>query len=159
MLVFAAMMLSAGIELEQLADRLVALGLGLLLLVFAFWAVFDSLLHLIGAVKVVTGDRSLTIQNTFTKHHIRWEEITEFGTYKRIAHYQYIRVYYVKAYRYGDRKIRVCGDSLQNLNELIETVFQKARNARFVWIENHAVIPFTRHMVTLPWKRETRNRS
>jgi hypothetical protein len=152
MLLFARMMLSAGINLEQLQDRLVAMGVGLLFLLIALWGLLDSSLHLVGAVKVITNDRSLTIQNVFSTHSINWEDITEFGTYK----HWHIRVYYLKTKRYGDRKIQVCTEYLQELDELIETVFLKATYAKCLWIENIAVIPFTRRIEIVPWERKTR---
>lgn len=113
-------------------------------------------MNLFGKIKVTTSERSLLIQNALSWHSINWEDITEFGTYKRIAHYPYLRVYYLKTKKYGDRKIQVCVESLQNLDKLIETVFLKATYATFLWIENIAVIPFTGRIEVIPWERKTR---
>jgi hypothetical protein len=151
MLLFAGMMLSAGIHLERLGDRLVAMGIGLFILFFTLWRLLDSSLHLVGRVKVITNDQSLIIQNGLRKHAINWEDITEFGTYR----HWHIRAYYLRTRRYCDRKIPVCTESLQELDELIDAVFLKATYAKCLWIENIAVIPFTRRIKTIPWERKT----
>jgi hypothetical protein len=38
-------------------------------------------------------------------------------------------------------------------NALLDEVFRKAVNARFVRIENEALIPFTKRMKIVPWNR------
>jgi hypothetical protein len=101
---------------------------------------------------VITIDRGLIIQNGLRKYSINWEDIAEFGTYKQ----WHIRAYYLKAKKYGDRKVQVCTESLLELDELIETVLRKALNARFLWSENVAVIPFTRRIVVISWERKPR---
>jgi hypothetical protein len=146
---FGMMLLLAALSSENLSDRLVTMGLGLLFLFFSLrWV-----LLVFGMFNVTTSDRGLIIRNALTTRSINWDEITEFGTHRRIACYQYVRVFYLKAKSYGDRKITVCGESIGDLDALLEEVFQKAVNARFVRIENLALIPFTRKMKTIPWKR------
>ena len=150
MVLFGMMLLLAALSSENLSDRLVTIGLGLLFLSLPLrWV-----LLVFGMFNVITSDRGLIIRNGLTTRSINWDEITQFGTYKQISIYQYVRVFYLKANSYGDRKIKVCGESIGDLNALLEEVFQKAANARFVRIENLALIPFTRKMKTIPWRRD-----
>ncbi|HMF47704.1 MAG TPA: hypothetical protein VK603_03610 [Candidatus Saccharimonadales bacterium] len=142
--------LIAGLSAEVLSDRMVAIGLGLCFL----WLPLYSLLAIFGVINVTTSSRGLTIKNALTTRSVNWEEVTEFGTYRRIGYQQYFTVFYLKANRYGDRKIHVCGPSIENINALLDEVFRKAVNARFVRIENEALIPFTRKMKIVPWIRD-----
>jgi hypothetical protein len=148
--VLAARLLVAGLSAEALPDQIVPIVLGLLfLLVPVCW-----LLLLFRVISVTTSGRGLIIRNLLKTRSINWEEITEFGTYRRIGFQQYFTVFYLRANRYGDRKIRVCGASIENINGLLDEMFQKAVNARFVRIENVALIPFTRKMKIVPWIRD-----
>ena len=145
----AAMLFVAGSSAEALPDQMVPIGLGLLFLLLPLrW-----LLHVLGVISVTTSGRGLTIKNVLTTRSVNWEEVTEFGTYRRIGYQQYFTVFYLKAIRYGDRKIHVCGPSIENINGLLDEVFQNAVNARFVRIENLAVIPFARKLKIVPWNR------
>ena len=138
MVLFGMMLLLAALSSENLSDRLVTIGLGLLFLSLPLrWV-----LLVFGMFNVITSDRGLIIRNGLTTRSINWDEITEFGTYRQISN------------SCGDRKIKVCGESIGDLNALLEEVFQKAANARFVRIENLALIPFTRKMKTIPWRRD-----
>lgn len=152
MLLFASTMFSAGLNLEQLSDRLPAISIGLFFCLVTVWLLLYSSLNLFGKIKVMTSERSLVIQNALSRYSINWEDIAEFGTYK----HWHIRAYYLKTKRYGDRKIQVCNEYLQELDQLIETVFLKATYAKCLWIENTAMIPFTRRKVVVPWERKTR---
>jgi hypothetical protein len=147
--VLAVRLFIAGSSAEALPDQMVPIGLALLFLSCPLlW-----LLHVRGVISVTTSRRGLTINNVLTTRSANWEEVTEFGTYRRIGYHQYFPVFYLKANRYGDRKIRVCWASIENIDGLLDEVFQKAVNARFVRIENLAVIPFTRKLKTVPWNR------
>ena len=142
--------LVAGLSAEALSDRMVAIGLGVCFL----WLPLYSLLAIFGVINVTTSSRGLRIKNALTTRSVNWQEVTEFGTQRRIGYQQYFTVFYLKAKKYGDRKIRVCGASIENINGLLDEVFRKAVNARFVRTENEALITFTKRMKTVPWVRD-----
>ena len=146
---FAMLLLSAGLSSDNLSDRSIAIGLGLNFLLLPLY----FLLRVFGAVGVITSDHGLAIKNVLMTRSINWEEITEFGTYKTIAPNHYVRIFYLKANKFGDRRIRVCGDSIEDINGLINEIFRKAVNARFLRIENVALIPFTKKFKITPWAR------
>ena len=153
LILLGIMMLRAGTNSEALPDRLLGTALGLLLLLASLWLLAGKWLRYVGFIKVVTDEGGLTIQNAFSNHSIKWEEITEFGTYIRRAGNVFVRIYYLKANKYRDREIVVCSRWIEDIGGLIDTIFQKALNARFLRIENTAIIPFTKKLQISRWER------
>jgi hypothetical protein len=143
------LLLFAGLSSDNLSDRSLAIGLGLSFLSLPLY----FLLLVFGAFDVTTSDRDLTIKNALMTRSVNWDEISEFGTYKTLASNHYVRIFYLKANKFGDRRIRVCGDSIEDINGLINEIFRKAVNARFLRIENVALIPFTKKLRITPWAR------
>ena len=51
----------------------------------------------------------------------------------------------------------LCNQYLENLHGLVDVMFLKAINAKFVIVENVAWVPFTRKIERIPW--DVHNRS
>jgi len=111
---------------------------------------------LTAAYKIITHDESLTVQNPFSTKTLHWKDITEFGTYT-IGYEHRIRLFYIKSTKFSDAKIKVCNEHLKDLKDLIDTIFLRAINAKFVVVENVALIPFTKRYQVVPWDRNDRS--
>lgn len=149
--------LAEALRSEELLYRLIVAIIGLVFALCALWIVISILLNLAGARKIITRDESLIIRNLSSVRTIGWEDITEFGTYKAGFAYSRKRHFYLKAREYGDKRIDLCTRYLENIKELIDTIFLRATNAKFVIVENIAWIPFTKNVQLIPWDR--RNKS
>jgi hypothetical protein len=158
-IVLGTMSLMASRNLEDLPDRLFASGFGFFLLLISLWWLVLGFMRRIGAINVTVSDQQLRINNVLSAQSFNWDEITEFGTYRRLSGRIFIRVYYVKTKNETDRQIHVCNEFLDNINEFIDVVFQKARNARFSCVENIACIPFARKLRITRWDRDGKTAS
>jgi hypothetical protein len=150
-----AMFFAAGLRLDELADQLVALGLGLLFLLGGLSATILLFVRHVGAIHIAVADKELIIKNAFTTRFINWEDITEFGTYRRVGPHYPVRVFYVKTKACPDQQIRVGNQFLEEVDSFIDEVFRRATNARFLRIENNAYVPFTKKLRSLPWERNS----
>ena len=104
-----------------------------------------------GKVLVSVNDKLLIVHNLFRTRQIAWSDIIEFGTDRRRSGRIFVRYFYVKLRGRPKKRIDICTDGLANLSELIDIVFQKATNAKFVIVNNVAWIPFTKEIEVLPW--------
>jgi hypothetical protein len=137
---------------ENLLPKLIAAIIGLFFAWCAAWILVTQVVTLAAIRKVITHAEAVTIQNLFSSRTIRWEDITEFGTYSVGLQYR-VRRFYLKTKSYGDEKIEVCTHYLDNLKDLIDTIFLRAVNADFVIVENLAWIPFTKRLQLVTWDR------
>jgi hypothetical protein len=130
----------------NLLPRLISATIGLFFTSISVWIVAVQIVNLAGVRRVIT------VQNLFSRKTIRWENITEFGTYT-IGFQHPLRRFYLKTKEHGDEKIDVCTRYLANLKDLIDTIFLKAVNGNFVVLANRAWIPFTKRLQLVPWDR------
>jgi hypothetical protein len=156
--IFVCAMLAKGFLADALGSqeflyRLITAIIGLLFLFCTVWILIVNLMNLAGVRKVITHDENLSVQNISSVRTIKWEEITEFGTYTVGFGHHRNRRYYLKAREYGDKRIDVCTQYLENVKDLIDTVFLRATNAKFVIVENVAWIPFTKQIQLVTWER------
>jgi len=133
-------------------SSLIAAIVGLLFAACGIWIFVIQVVNLAALRKVITRDEDLIIQNLFSSRTIPWEDIVEFGTYTVGFQYR-VRLFYLKSMQFGDEKIEVCSHYLNNLKDLIDTIFLRAVKANFVITENVATIPFTKRLQVLPWDR------
>ena len=145
------MFASAGWNADDISDRFVGLGLGVICLIVALRWLGAVSRHYLRIDPVTTSSSGVTISSLLTTKSIRWEDIAEFGTYRRLAG-RFVRMFYLKT-KQDEHEIRLCSESLEKINDLIDLVFQKARDARFVRIENIGVIPFVKKIKISPWDR------
>ena len=137
---------------ENLLPKLIDAIVGLFFAWCATWILVMQVATLAAVRKVITHDEVVTIQSLFSSRVIRWEDITEFGTYTVGFQYR-VRRFYLKIKNYGDEKIEVCTHYLDNLKDLIDTIFLRAVDANFVIMQNVARIPFTKRLQLVPWDR------
>ena len=137
---------------ENPISGLVAAIIGSFFAACCAWLLVMQVVNLAAVRKVITRDDSLIIQNLFSSRTIRWKDITEFGTYTVGFQYR-VRRFYLKSTERGDEKIEVCTHYLDNLKDLIDTIFLRAVNANFLIVENVAWIPFTKRLQLVPWDR------
>jgi hypothetical protein len=142
----------AGWKSRDISNRLLGIGLGALCLTIAIVWLSNVSRKFLRIYPVTTSSSGLKISTLFTTKSILWEDITEFGTYRRLAGRVFIRCFYLKT-KQDDREIRLCTDSLENVNDLIDVMFQTAKDARFVRIENIGAIPFIKKIQITLWDR------
>jgi hypothetical protein len=152
---FGVMLIMAGLRSLTITEQFVPLAFGLLFVIFPFFGLVLAWMRSTGSICVVCNNEGVRIKNLFRMISANWEEILEFGTYKTGfgANPELNRVYYLKARKYGGRRIRVCGKTLQDLDQLIDIIFQNAVNAKFLREENVAIIPFTKKLRIDHWER------
>ena len=144
--------MSAGWNSDDNSNRFVGIGLGALSFTVALYWLGTVSRKFLRKDSVTTSSSGITIINVFTTMSILWEDIAEFGTYRRLVGRVFVRWFYLKT-KQDDHEIRLCTESLENVNELIDLVFQKAKDARFVRIDNIGVIPFIKKLQNRPWDR------
>ena len=142
----------AGWNSDDTSNRFLGISLGALCFTVALVWLSNVSREFLRIDPVTTSSSGLTISTLFTSKSILWEDIAEFGTYRRLAGRVFVRWFYLKM-KQDDREIRLCTEALENVNDLIDLVFQKARSARFVRIENASLIPFIKKIQINPWDR------
>ena len=142
----------AGRNSDDISNRFLGISLGALCFTVALTWLSNVSRKFLRIDPVTKSKSGLTISTLFTTKSIPWEDIAEFGTYRRLAGRVFVRWFYLKT-KQDDREIRLCTEGLENLNDLIELVFQNARGARFVRIENASLIPFIKKIQINPWDR------
>lgn len=84
---------------------------------------------------------------------INWHEIIEFRKHEKgVGQWAGCR-YYLSANKYGSKPIEIADNNIEGLDELIYAVFDMAKNASFVKIENISSIPFLKKVRKSQWDR------
>jgi len=101
-------------------------------------------------------DNGLALRIPFRKYDLLWEDITEFGRIRQFANpYRgYVWTYYVKGKGSKNKKLFLGSVVLSNINELCLLLFEKAKNAKFITLENKSIIPFAKRYTESEWKKE-----
>ena len=142
----------AGWSSDDISNRFLGISLGALCFTIALVWLSSVSRKFLRIDPVTTSSSGLTISTLFTTKLILWEDIAECGTYRRLAGRVFVRWFYLKT-KQDDREMRLCNEWLEDVNDLIDLVFQKARSARFVRIENASLIPFIKKIQINPWDR------
>jgi len=120
-----------------------------LLFIYALFIIWQDL-----TMKIVISDGSITINKQFGSMDVRWDEIVEFGKYRRRASYgQGFWCFYLKVNKSTDKKIEIGTLDFTERDELISTVFSKAPKAKFITLENTSWIPFVKRLEVLQWNQ------
>ena len=82
-------------------------------------------------LKVFTSKDGLTISNLLNSTHIRWDEIIEYGKYRRMFFGRKVWCFYVKSILLGDKKITVGFEYLKDVKALNNIIIKKAHGAKF----------------------------
>jgi hypothetical protein len=152
---FGEMLFMAGFKSPSIPDQLVFSVIGFVFVIIPLLALILAWMRSVGLICVVCDDFGIQVKNVFRRVSVKWEEINEFGTYKTGfgANPAVNRVFCLKAEKYGSRRIRVCDTTLEGLDELIDVIFHKAVNAKFLREENLAMIPFIKKLRIDRWER------
>ena len=120
-----------------------------LLFIYALFAIWQNM-----TMQIVVSDGSFTINKQFETMDIRWDEIVEFGKYRRGSAYNPgYWCFYFKLNKSVDEKIEIGLLDFKERDELISTIFKKAKNAKFVTLENTSWIPFVKRLKALQWNQ------
>ena len=120
-----------------------------LLSIYALFKIWQSRI-----IKIVVSDGSFTINKQFESIDIRWDEILEFGKYRRRSAYNPgYWCFYFKLNKMVDKKIEIGTLDFKERDELISTIFDKATNAKFITLENTSWFPFVKRLKTLQWNQ------
>lgn len=123
-------------------------------MIFCIGLILTTLiLNYFGIRKIIASDETIIIKNVFNTNKIKWEMINEFGRYKVGTGYCNYTQFYLKTFDCSDSKIMLCTNNLSNIEGLVETVFCKATQAKFITIENTACVPFTKQIEIVPWHK------
>ena len=62
--------------------------------------------------------------------------------------------YFIKTINYGDKRIYIEDEKFSKVDEIISTIFQRAKNATFKSMINTAKIPFKEDLETTTWDKK-----
>ena len=102
--------------------------------------------------KIVISGHGISISRPFARNTISWDEIIEFGKYKRPGAYSSAWVFYVRTGEFEHKKIVLGTAGLVNVQEMVRGVFHYAHNARFVILMNSSMIPFIKNIQVIEWR-------
>ena len=107
-------------------------------LIYALFKAWQNL-----TMKIVVSDESITIDKPFKTIDIKWDEILEFGKSRGLLFLNSPGYYgfFLKFNKPSNKKIELGALSFKDKDDLITTIFEKAHNARFVYLENTSWIP------------------
>jgi hypothetical protein len=142
---------------DMLLHRLVNGLVGLICFLAALWIVIVYVVNIVGARQIIVCDELLILRHPLRNRIIHWQDIIEFGTYTANGAYTPNRFFYIKITSQPDKRIQVCNELLENLRDLIDIIFLKAINAKFVIVENVAWLPFTKKIQLARWNQHDRS--
>lgn len=147
-------LVSAGNELAQLSDQIFGIALGGLFLGVALLLAVGIWMRAVSQIGVVCSVPHRIIIGRFTSTVVCWEDIVEFGTFRaqRLTP-KAPRQFYLKTRNRRDSRVLVCSELIEGLNELLDAIFYRAINAKFVRIENLAWVPFVETLQIVPRQR------
>jgi len=101
--------------------------------------------------KITTDYRGIVIDRPFRRIELKWDEIAEFGRtekgYGTVGGWRY----YLKSQDRA-KQIIFADSTLDNLDDLISTIFENAKKSRFIQISNEAEMPFAKDWHIERWK-------
>jgi hypothetical protein len=155
-LVFVLVMFPMGLLRDAIASGgILYIGFSVLfslLFIYALFVIWQNL-----TMKIVVSDGGFSINKQFESIDIRWDEIVEFGKYRRGSAYNPgYWWFYFKLNKSVDNKINIGILDFKEKDELISTVFNKAPNAKFITLENTSWIPFVKRLKALQWNQNER---
>jgi hypothetical protein len=104
--------------------------------------------------KITINGTGITINNLLKKHEIKWTEVTEFRKqHKGIgawAGYRYI----IRYESYEVKELEIADNNIENVQELINSIFKFATNAKFIKIRNDSFLPFIKNYNISNWKND-----
>jgi len=111
--------------------------------------------------KLTLSNEGIQIKQLINTKNYRWNEIKEFGRFKqktsmlgKIVGKEDYWNYFIKIIQSGDKSIHIEDEKFSNINEIISTIFQRAKNANFVSIINSSQIPFKQNLETTSWNKK-----
>jgi hypothetical protein len=103
---------------------------------------------------VKTTSEEITIKNPFKSTSLKWNDIFEFGRFRKVAYpgggYW---CFYIKGREIDAKRIIVATEYIMDVRALLATIFLKASNARFVTIHNLSRIPFHKNNEVTAWDK------
>jgi hypothetical protein len=88
------------------------------------------------STKITTDSNGIRIKRPFKSIHLKWNEISEFGRYRRLAPYVGgFWVYYLRGNNPGKKKIILGARGLKDLEDLVLYILFKAHKAKIVNIQ------------------------
>ena len=101
--------------------------------------------------KITIDNLGITCKSGFKKNHFEWPEISEFKKHEKgIGLWAGFR-YYLSSDQAEKKNIKIADNNIENLEQLIDIVFEKAINAKFIKIENQARLPFFKSLQKSVW--------
>ena len=82
-------------------------------------------------IKVITNENGITVTKLFSSISIKWDEIIEYGRYRRVLFKGKAWCFYVKSIFFLDKNIVVGLEYLGNFNELNNMIIKNAKGAKF----------------------------
>jgi len=121
------------------------------------WAKFIYKYWLIFGEKIIVDDNGIRLIHSFNSKGFHWDEITEFGRFRRyfVSHRNGLGLwsYYVKVQRLGEKQINISYENASMMEKLSPLIFKHARNAQFVTLNNVSKIPFIKKINKVPWNK------
>ena len=124
---------------------------------FLFFLVFLSIVSSIVSAFVkayqinITND-GLTVKKIFNTKYLKWNEISEFGRYQKLGYNFYHWTYYFKSLKSSDNKVKGFSENFPQAEEIISTIFNKAKSAKFISEERSSKIPLISNKEIVSWE-------
>ena len=83
-------------------------------------------------VAVILTDKGILIRRIHKKTSIAWEEISEYGRYRKFVYGGAAWCYYIKAKSNGEKKIVIGLEYFKKMHVLNNTIIRKAKNAKLI---------------------------
>ncbi len=106
------------------------------------------------ATVVKTTSEEITIKKPFKSISLKWNDIFEFGRFRKVAYpIGGYWCFYIKSREIDSQRILVATENIKDVRALIATIFLKASNAKFVTICNLSKIPFHKNIEVTGWDK------
>ena len=84
---------------------------------------------------------------------MKWNDIFEVGKFKKLGFKRYYWCFYIKGREIDAKKIIIATEDIEEIRALIALIFHKAKNAKFVAIQNVPLFIFLNKKVKTRWNK------
>ncbi|MGO9376098.1 MAG: hypothetical protein ACLQBD_28955 [Syntrophobacteraceae bacterium] len=92
------------------------------------------------------------IKKRFKVIEIEWLQIIAFIKQRKGYKHTVGWTYSLKFEKNGEKQIDFADDNIENIRELIDSIFKLAVGAKFIEIRNETFLPFFKKLKTYEWK-------
>ena len=133
-----------------LSQDMIYIAISLIIPASIFYILLGTFLDL--NTKVTINNSSIIIKKSFKVVELKWSEIIECKKHEKGFGVWAGWRYSLNYNRNGEKQIVFADNNIENMQELIDSIFKLAVAAKFIEIRNDSLLPFFKNYKTSEWR-------